>query len=267
MRAQWHVIAGCICCIAFGFAPAASAQDPAEAQGAPAVEPAVEPDAVPAAEAEAEAPPDADASLNAEASLDVGAALDAGAVADESATDDDSHLILGLKFGGALPFSDLGLGPIVAIEAGWVFGDTGGQLAALLDVSYMVATAEGDTPDMRVPGGNYSWKLTQKELVVQPTFLFRLTGMGSLVPYVGLGPRIYMLEGVTEGKAGDEQFGETFERSTTVGVGVPIGLEWAMGPGGLLVEILLQWGPLTHTTTGDSNLGSAALWLGYRALL
>jgi hypothetical protein len=132
----------------------------------------------------------------------------------------------------------------------------------------MVATAEGNAADMRVPASTYHWKLTQKELVIQPTFLFRLTSIcGPVVPYVGLGPRIYMLEGVTEGKADTQQLGETVERSTTVGVGMPLGIEWTMGPGGLLTEILLQWGPLTHTTTGDSNLGSAAMWLGYRGIL
>lgn len=255
---QWMQVSAL--CIAMLWSRDANAQTEAEAPPEPA------------APIEAEAPPEEAPPVAAEGSMtfDANATLDGetALVTDDSAVDDDSHLILGAKFGGALPFSDLGLGPIVAIEAGWVFGNTSGQLAALLDFSYMVSTAEGDAPDMRVPAATYHWKLTQKELVLQPTFLFRLTGVSeTLVPYVGLGPRIYMLEGVTEGKAGTEQLGETFERSTTVGLGVPFGLEWTMGPGGLLLEILLQWGPLTHETTGDSNLGSAALWLGYRAIL
>lgn len=229
-------------------------------------------DAAAAAEAQAmanEEPPAADATLTTEATLSSDTALDVGGdEGDDATVDDDSHLLLGLKVGGALPFSDLGLGPIVAVEAGWVFGGTSGQLAALLDVSYMVSTAEGDATDMRVPMGSYHWKLTQKELVLQPTFLFRLTGVaGSLVPYIGLGPRIYLLQSVTEGKSGAEQLGETVEQSTTVGVGMPLGLEWTLGPGGLLLEVLVQWGPLTHEVTGDTNLGSAALWLGYRATL
>jgi len=210
----------------------------------------------------AEATTDADVSMHADVTMDM--SLDGAG----DGVDDASHLLLAAKFGGSLPFSDLSLGPIVAIEAGWLFGGTSGQVAALLDVSYTVSTAEGDADDARVPASRYHWKLTQKQLVLQPTFMFRLTGVaGSLVPYIGVGPRIYMLQGITEGNADGEQLGETTEQSTTVGLGVPIGAEWTLGPGGLLLEILLQWGPLTHRTTGDTNLGSAAFWLGYRARL
>jgi hypothetical protein len=138
----------------------------------------------------------------------------------------------------------------------------------LLDVSYTVPHKDGTASDARIIGGSYSWELTQKELVFQPTFLYRITGVaGDLVPFVGIGPRIYLLETVVEGKAGDAKIMETKEHSTKFGVGLPLGIEYELGPGGLLAELLFQYGPLNHTITGSTNLGGATLQIGYRALL
>ena len=56
-------------------------------------------------------------------------------------------------------------------------------------------------------------------------------------------------------------------QSTEFGFGLPLGAEYTLGPGGLIAELLFQWGPLKHDITGDTHLGSASLWVGYRALL
>jgi hypothetical protein len=105
----------------------------------------------------------------------------------------------------------------------------------------------------------------QKELVLQPTFLYRLTSDSALVPFAGLGPRIYLLETVAEGKANGEVIQESHERSTKFGVGLPLGVEYTLGPGGLMAELLFEWGPLEHRVTGDTSLLAATLQLGYRA--
>ncbi len=188
--------------------------------------------------------------------------------------DNSSAFLATGKIGGIVPFS--GLGPFVsgAIELGWVFGKTKQRIGALLDVSYTVPHADGEqTEDYegfdvdRIPDGTYSWELRQKLLTFQPTFLYRLTGLGRVVPYGGIGPRLYLLESVVEGKSGGEAFAVSTEQSTKLGFGVPLGAEFQLGPGGLMAELLFQWGPLTHEITGDSNLGSATLFVGYRALL
>jgi opacity protein-like surface antigen len=187
---------------------------------------------------------------------------------------DDSGAFLGAgKVGGILPFS--GLGPFVnfGVELGYVFGGTGRSIGALLDVSYTAPPADGtqseDFDPPRVEGGEYEWKLVQKQLVLGPTFLYRFTmlELDPLTLYGGIGPRVYLLESKVEGSAGGEPFGETPERSTKLGVGVPLGVEYALGPGGLLAELLFQWGPLNHRVTGDAHLASATLFVGYRALL
>jgi hypothetical protein len=202
--------------------------------------------------------------------------LDEGvsSTADSADAHDDTAAILAAgKVGAIAPFN--GLGPFVnfGIEVGYVFGGTNRSLGALLDVTYTVPHADGtqseDFDPPRVEGGEYEWKLTQKELVLQPTFLYRFTNLalGNVTPYVGLGPRIYFIETIAEGSAGGEQFGESSEQSTRWGVGLPLGAELSLGPGGLLAELLLQWGPMDHRITGDTHLGSATLFLGYRALL
>jgi hypothetical protein len=193
---------------------------------------------------------------------------------DSGAQPDDSAAILAAgKVGAIAPFN--GLGPFVnfGIEVGYIFGGTNRSLGALLDVTYTVPHADGteseDFDPPRVEGGEYEWKLTQTELVLQPTFLYRFTSLdlGNVTPYVGFGPRIYFIETVVEGSAGGEQFGDSSERSTRWGLGLPLGAELALGPGGLFAEVLLQWGPMDHRITGDTHLGSATLFLGYRALL
>lgn len=185
---------------------------------------------------------------------------------------DDWGILLAGKAGGVLPFSDLGLMAAGAIELGFVFGGTGRSIVALLDISYTAPSAEGNAEDSRLqpPGdsGDYSWTLTQKQLTLQPTFVYRFTDLVEpFVPYAGIGPRLYLLESVIEGTAGDSKLPESVEQSTSFGFGIPLGCEFELGPGGLFVELLFQWGPLAHKITGDSHLGSSTVWLGYRAIL
>lgn len=181
--------------------------------------------------------------------------------------DDRSAFLAAGKAGAVFPLN--GLDPFVrgGVELGWVFGGTGRRMAALLDVSYTAPHAAGVEKDSRVADGRYEWELRQKELVFQPTFLYRLTGESALTPFVGIGPRIYFLESVGKGSAAGSELEDTYERSTKLGVGLPFGLELRLGPGGLFAEALLEWGPLDHRITGDSSLLAANLFLGYRALL
>jgi outer membrane protein W len=187
----------------------------------------------------------------------------------EGAAQDESAGILAAKLGGILPFNKLGPFVTGGIELGYVFGGTNRSIVALLDLTYSAPPASGTESDERVPEDEYEWELTHKQLVLQPTFLYRFTTAdpGGVTPYVGIGPRLYLLENVMVGSAGSEQLGETTERSTKLGVGLPLGAEFALGQGGLFAELLLQWGPLDHGITGDTHLASASLLLGYRALL
>jgi hypothetical protein len=181
-------------------------------------------------------------------------------------------VLLGAKVGGLASFN--GLDPFVhgAIEAGYVFPTLNHGLGAYLQVEYSAPGTDGkvteDFDRRRVPGGAYNWHIRHQELVFAPTFLYRLTFLSkAITPYVGLGPRIYLLKNTTRGDANGVTIDETTEQSTKWGIGMPLGAELALGPGKLIGELMFQWGPLKHTLTGDTNLGGASLSVGYRLLL
>jgi hypothetical protein len=192
---------------------------------------------------------------------------------DDPGEGDSGAFLLAGKVGGIASFN--GLDPFVqgGLELGWVFAGTHRSIGAMLQVEYSAPPADGEVTEEgfdppRVPDSMYKWEMVQKQLVFQPTFLYRFTSLeGSITPYAGIGPRIYLLETVVRGSSGGETIGDTFERSTKFGVGVPLGAELALGPGGVFAELLLQWGPFDHETTGDTHLGGGSLLLGYRALL
>lgn len=116
-------------------------------------------------------------------------------------------------------------------------------------------------------GGTYGWHLTEQILAIQPTIMYRFTKLKSVVPFIGVGPRIYMLRSTVRGAVAGVEIPETTEQSTKVGLGVPFGAEIKLGPGALIGELLFEYGSLDHTATGDSNTGALSLAVGYRLLL
>jgi hypothetical protein len=178
------------------------------------------------------------------------------------------QLLLGGKVGGLVAFSGLSPNVRADVELGYVFPWAKRSFAAVLDVGYAAPKTEGTQgADPRVAGATYNWHLTQQELTVMPTVVYRLTSLGKVVPYVGIGPRFYFLQSNVKGDVNGVAIKETTEQSTKVGLGVPIGAQLQLGPGAVLAELLLEYGPLDHTATGDSNTGGASLFVGYRFLL
>lgn len=175
--------------------------------------------------------------------------------------------VAGLKFGGIASFN--GLGPFVngAVEAGYILPALNRGIGIYADVAYTVPTTTGENTDPRVPGGKYAWTLTQKELTITPMVVYRMTRFGRFVPYVGIGPRIYMLESITEGKAGTEVILQTKERSTRIGGAVPLGVDIKVGPGAVLAELMFEIGPLPHALTGEVTTAATSLFVGYRLML
>lgn len=181
---------------------------------------------------------------------------------------DRGAVLLGGRVGGLVTFG--GMNPNVrgGIELGYVFPWMNRSFAAALDVDYAAPKQESTEPgDPRLPGGSYDWHLTEQQLTIMPVFMYRFTKLGRLVPYGGIGPRIYLLRSNVKGSSGGQAIKETTEQSTKIGFGVPLGVEFALGPGALTGEVLLEYGPLDHTATGNSNVGAATLLLGYRFLL
>ena len=167
------------------------------------------------------------------------------------------------KIGGIVPFGGLGPNAIGGIDLGYAL-DNG--LAFGIGADYAAPKKSESERDTRVSGGTYTWHLTQQMLQVMPFIMYRIKSLGTLVPYVAIGPRIYMLQSFVRSNEGKPEFQETREASTKIGVGVPIGIELKAGPGALIGELLLQYGGLDHTSTGKSNSGAASLSLGYRMM-
>jgi hypothetical protein len=153
------------------------------------------------------------------------------------------------------------------VEVGYILPWLKRSFGVLVDVGYAAPVISGTETDPRVAGGTYEWSLVQKQLTIFPFVTYRYTGLGKIVPYVGVGPRIALLEGVTYGMVNGKELLENKERSTSVGVGVPLGAEYLIGPGAAMAELLFAWNAVDHRSTGDSSLTGFTLWVGYRFML
>ena len=183
------------------------------------------------------------------------------------AASDRGAFVAGAKVGLAIPFD--GLGPMASgiVEVGYVLPFLERSFGILVDVGYTVPLKSGSqVQDPRVDAP-YGWKLTQKELTIWPAVYYRLTMLGRVVPYVGIGPRVYLHQSVVEGNVGAQTILQTKEQSTKVGLGAPLGVGVTLGPGELTGEFLFEWGKLDHTATGSSSSLGGNVQLGYRFLL
>jgi opacity protein-like surface antigen len=188
--------------------------------------------------------------------------------AGQPARREGTGILAGAKVGGLIPLGGLGPNLTGGIELGVVFPWLHRSFALAVDLDYAVPKASGSETDPRImTGGKYTWHLTEQELNLMPVVMYRLTSLGRVTPFVGVGPRIYFLKSTVRSDEGMPSFQETTEQSTRVGFGVPLGVEVQLGPGGLLAELLFQYGGLDHTATGVSNTGGVSLALGYRFLL
>jgi hypothetical protein len=174
--------------------------------------------------------------------------------------------IVGAKLGGIVPLD--GLSPFVhgGIELGYVLPAQQRRLAIVVTVDYTQPTTSHQETDPRVMGGTYSWKLTEQELGVMAGLMFRATWIKPVIPYAGIGPRILFARSKVRDD-GAPAISTTTERSTRIGVGIPLGVELVLGPGSAVGELLLQYGTLNHVATGDAHTAAITLGLGYRMLL
>jgi len=177
-------------------------------------------------------------------------------------------VLLGAKVGGVVPFGGLNPNARVGLEAGYVFPFARGSFGAALDVDFAAPKTSGTkTEDPRVPGDKYYWHITEQELQLMPILMYRITAIKAVTPYIGIGPRIFLLRSTVRGDSGGAKISETTEESTKVGLGIPLGAEVPLGPGALIGELLFEYGSLDHRATGNSNTGGLNLLVGYRFLL
>lgn len=183
---------------------------------------------------------------------------------------DRGEVTLALKAGGmvARGFSRLDGSYVVAAEVGYVLPVLRHHLALAVDAAFSAPHASGSSTDPRLTdnSGSYTWRLEQRELTVGLTLFYRHP-IRRVTPYIGIGPRVFFLESKVKGTVGTTNVAESSEVSTKVGVGIPLGVGFRLGPGDLFIEAQLAISRLEHRTTGDSNTGSLALLAGYRVFL
>lgn len=182
---------------------------------------------------------------------------------------DRGDFTVAVKVGALFPqaFSKLETSYLVDLEIGWALPVLKHRLAITVDGAFTDPQANGSTSDPRLDasGGTYSWHLEQRELMFGLTLWYRHP-IGRWIPYIGVGPRLFLLESLVNGKAGSAGIVTSSEDSTKVGAGIPIGVGFTLGPGHLFAELALNIAPIDHRTTGDDNTGSLSLSLGYRVV-
>jgi hypothetical protein len=189
---------------------------------------------------------------------------------------DRGAAIIGIKMGALLAdaFNKLGPSFLIDLEAGYLLPWLNRSFAVTLDLGYSQPTTSGENiTDPRIVSNNnqYSWDLTQRELMFGMTFLYRATFLEKRIrvaPYVGVGPRLWLLQTRVSGSSGAmNPINLSTEQSTKIGVSVPVGVDVHVGPGRVFGELQVLWAPIDHRTTGDSSVGSITLTAGYRLLL
>ena len=171
--------------------------------------------------------------------------------------------------GGAIvPWNGLGANAVGDVQLGYLLPFARRSFGVLVDVAYSVPKTAGNQGDPRVGGaGAYDWRITHQQLTVTPHVTWRAPYFGRVVPFVGIGPRIYLDRSTVEGTAGGSTIRPTTEQSTKVGFGIPVGVDVALGPGAFIAEVLFEWGRIDHTATGLASSAGSSFQLGYHFLL
>jgi hypothetical protein len=183
---------------------------------------------------------------------------------------DRGEVTVAVKVGALLPqaFSPLATSYLVDLEIGWAFPGLKHRLSLAVDAAFTAPEMDGQTTDPRLDataGNLYTWHLEQRELQLGLTLFYRHR-IGRWLPYVGVGPRLFLLNTKVTGAAGGSGFNLSDEDSTKVGVGIPVGVGFALGPGHLFLEFAVNISNIDHRTTGSTDVGSSSMWLtlGYR---
>ncbi len=191
----------------------------------------------------------------------------AGAAEAETAAESPNVLGLGVKGGVGLPQigSELDTSFQVKLEAFYLLPVLGSRLGLVTSAGYSQPEAAGSGSDERLPGGSYSWEMTQRQTT------WDIGVMGRLQPWssdwnIGLsaGFELLFLSTLTDGEADGEPFGEHDERATLPGVFAAVTGEYRLGPGALFAELVFSATFQDLTTTGDLTASALAILLGYR---
>jgi outer membrane protein with beta-barrel domain len=197
----------------------------------------------------------------------IAGAQEAGVTAEQPQRD-RGEVLVAAKVGGlfAEPFSHLGASYLVDVEIGYALPVLKHQLAIAIDGAYTAPEASGGGTNAQVASGGYTYQLQQREGILGLTLYYRHP-IGRVTPYIGVGPRLFLLQSEVDGAAGTTPIHTSSEVSTKAGVGAPLGVGVRLGPGDLFLEASVLWAPIDHRITGDTNTGALTVSLGYRFVL
>ncbi len=188
---------------------------------------------------------------------------------DQLRAEDKGAGIIGLKIGALLPqaFSPLGANWMLQLEGGYLLPFYHRLIGIVGSISVATPTVSGSAVgDLRVSSGSFDYEQQSQQFLLGLTLMGHIP-LGRVVPYVGVGPRAFVVRTVSTGQAGGSAFPGNSELSVEPGVGVPVGLGILLGPGRLCAEFQLLYAPAQQRSTGSGSFGSMSLSAGYLFVL
>jgi hypothetical protein len=188
----------------------------------------------------------------------------------------NSGLVLAGKVGVGLgkPFSDFGGTPVFGLELGYLLplgAPVNRSIEVFVDGQYTMAgmTGASSQSDARLPStGALHYDLTQQALALSLGGIYHIDlGSQLIMPYAGLGARMYLLNTKVKGSAGGEAYSPSNETQMRAGLLLLGGVEIFAGPGALLAELSFGWASVNSFVLRDTNLGALQLTLGYRLVI
>ncbi len=199
----------------------------------------------------------------------VSALVSASALAQSGAGKPQIGLLLAPKVGFFKTTTSLQGAFYAGGELGYLTPLLGRKLAVVAEASWHKPTLIGTVADPQLASGSGSFGMTERQVSVLLSAVYRASGLfgsgplAALTPYGGLGPGLY-LHTVTTNAFGSRHV----ETEGTLGVQVLAGAEYTLGPGGVFFEVHYHFTKVDLRTTGPANVGGfLAASLGYRLVL
>lgn len=213
--------------------------------------------AQPAAGEDAAPPPEAPATVADTGSPDEG----------DAAPSSPNVLGIGAKVGVALPQLDSALDTSfgVHLELSYRLPFWGSRFGVYTGIGFSMPEGSGSGSDARLPGGAYTWEVTQRQTIWDLGLALRVMPWKSdwNVGFLA-GSRMTFVSTLTDGKAGGEPFGEHDEKGTLYGAFASVLGEYRLGPGAIFLELNYGLSLQDLRTTGDLPLHELYVLAGYR---
>jgi hypothetical protein len=178
---------------------------------------------------------------------------------------DRGDVWLGARVGASFADAWSKLGPsfVVGLEGGWALPRWRHRVALALDVAFTAPALAGSGGDPQL--GNYTFRVDAREVIVGASIIYRHP-IRRVVPYVGLGPRLVIVDAHEQGSAGMARLPATSDLGVGGGGGGFVGIGVHLGPGELFVDARADAAPVHDVLTGSFVAGAIFVAAGYRVV-